>query len=470
MSFINLANKSFTKNSKILSSNAINEGKLTTYEIDSKIFECKNNIKSIKERLDSIGDTWKALKEDYSMMSFAHVFDTTLKESMQKAIDDLKLEYEDAKNTLDFYKNLKNKTLLEADVTLGKDDMFDPSSISLSGIAKQSYDKEQQEIKMKELEAQRQKYREQANDIIIKVEESIENGDEPSETLEILFNEFVPQSGKATTLAGELVRAMMKILYRDWNDGDLFYTGYGIESSCGNAAAYLMNKEWYDDFNDIREQQLEGDAYTNALENITKNIIEYILDNPELLIEPNTEDYLKTSTEELEENQPRYEVELYFSEDLRELMDEDWFDIQDAVDYVENHLSWESVWNDAEVTIWSRYDDYVTVNNLTGDGRDRLEYEATGKRQDGFWEELVKELKEKYGSGEEDEDDIDESLSNDNTMYESFINLLNKNDNEDTKSLVYEELSRFGKDDEDIKDIFERLGEDNKKSLMNILS
>ena len=392
MSFINIANKSFDKAMKTKNDSLCES--MTIPQIDSKINECINNIKSIKERLDNIKLTWSTLKEDYSAMSFAHVFDTTVKESMQRAVDDLKIEYEDAKNTLKFYKDLKNKTLLEADVKLSRDDLFNPNSISLSGLAKKAVDKENEEKALAELEAKREKAKQSASQVIEDLEESLSRGDRPSDTLEIIFNAFVPSSGKADTLAGELARAMMKILYRDWNDGDLFYTGYGIESSCGSAAAYLMNKEWYDDFNDIREQQLENEAYTDALENITSNIIEYILDNPELLIEPNTEDYLQASTKELEENQPRYEVELYFSEDLRELMDEDWFDIQDAVDYVENHLSWESVWNDAEVTIWSRYDDYVTVNNLTGDGRDRLEYEATGKRQDDLWEELVNTLKE----------------------------------------------------------------------------
>ena len=238
---------------------------------------------------------------------------------MQGAIDKLKIEYEDAKNTLDFYKNLKNKTLLEADVRLSQDDLFNPNSISLSGLAKKAVDKENEEKALAELEAKREKAKQVASQVIEDLEDSLSRGDRPSDTLEIIFNAFVPSSGKADTLAGELARAMMKILYRDWNDGDLFYTGYGIESSCGSAAAYLMSKEWYDDFNDIREQQLEDEAYTDALENITRNIIEYILDNPELLIEPNTEDYLNSSTNELEENQPRYDLEVYFSDDLREL-------------------------------------------------------------------------------------------------------------------------------------------------------
>ena len=53
-----------------------------------------------------------------------------------------------------------------------------------------------------------------------------------------LFDELVPASGKADTVAGEIVRAVERIIYRNWNDGDHIGVGYGRET-CNPAARYL---------------------------------------------------------------------------------------------------------------------------------------------------------------------------------------------------------------------------------------
>jgi hypothetical protein len=48
--------------------------------------------------------------------------------------------------------------------------------------------------------------------------------------LEKLFNKLVPARGKADSVEGEMVRAMMRVLYRYHNDGDFFFRGYGKET------------------------------------------------------------------------------------------------------------------------------------------------------------------------------------------------------------------------------------------------
>ena len=50
-----------------------------------------------------------------------------------------------------------------------------------------------------------------------------------------LFKELVPISGKADSLAGEIVRAISRIGYRFYNDGDQLGIGYGKETCyhCG---------------------------------------------------------------------------------------------------------------------------------------------------------------------------------------------------------------------------------------------
>lgn len=61
------------------------------------------------------------------------------------------------------------------------------------------------------------------------------------ERLDTLFDELVPCSGQADSLAGELVRAVMRIGYRYYNDGDQIGIGYGKET-CNPAARFLIQK------------------------------------------------------------------------------------------------------------------------------------------------------------------------------------------------------------------------------------
>ena len=56
-----------------------------------------------------------------------------------------------------------------------------------------------------------------------------------------LFEELVPASGKADTVAGEIIRAVSRITYRNYNDGDHVGVGYGNET-CNPAARYLAAK------------------------------------------------------------------------------------------------------------------------------------------------------------------------------------------------------------------------------------
>ena len=50
------------------------------------------------------------------------------------------------------------------------------------------------------------------------------------ERYEALFEKLVPGSGKCETLGGEILRAVSRIGYRWYNDGDKFLEGYGRET------------------------------------------------------------------------------------------------------------------------------------------------------------------------------------------------------------------------------------------------
>lgn len=143
--------------------------------------------------------------------------------------------------------------------------------------------------------------------------------------IDAFFNELVPAQGKAATKAGELVRAMMRLLYRDFNDGDVYFDGYGIET-CGPAASYLNEQGFYDldDFacdhadDHIHDNPQFDKKYTEFLNDLANTVIKYIEDNPQLLIEPNDEDMLEYPTDGWEAYEPKYDYEVELPESIQE--------------------------------------------------------------------------------------------------------------------------------------------------------
>ena len=93
-----------------------------------------------------------------------------------------------------------------------------------------------------------------------------------------LIDELVPAKGKADTVAGEIIRAVSRIAYRNWNDGDHVGVGYGNET-CNPAARYL-------DMWGIRDD----DRYNKAVETLAEKVLAYLDEHPELKTTANTED------------------------------------------------------------------------------------------------------------------------------------------------------------------------------------
>lgn len=106
-----------------------------------------------------------------------------------------------------------------------------------------------------------------------------------------LFEELVPASGKAPTVAGEIVRAINRISYRNWNDGDHIGVGYGRETcnpaarylgaKCGEEVASLISAIW----------GIENDkAYDLILGQLEAEVVKYLERNLELKAAENRED------------------------------------------------------------------------------------------------------------------------------------------------------------------------------------
>ena len=56
-----------------------------------------------------------------------------------------------------------------------------------------------------------------------------------------LYANLVPGMGNAGTMEGEILRAINKIVYRYYNDGDRYFEGYGCETA-GPCHAFLVDE------------------------------------------------------------------------------------------------------------------------------------------------------------------------------------------------------------------------------------
>lgn len=110
------------------------------------------------------------------------------------------------------------------------------------------------------------------------------------ERINKLFEELVPISGKADSLAGELVRATARIGYRFFNDGDMVNQGYGKET-CNPAARFLIAKgnQEISDLTVALWEIFSEDAYEKVLDTLEGAVADYIEQNPDLRKQP-TED------------------------------------------------------------------------------------------------------------------------------------------------------------------------------------
>jgi hypothetical protein len=112
-----------------------------------------------------------------------------------------------------------------------------------------------------------------------------------------LRDKLVPACGAAQTVAGEIIRAMDRLIYRYWNDGDMVGQGYGNET-CNSSYRYLYRKVG------DKIPQLSGiykeDEYLAALAEMMKNIKDFLTENPGLETWTNTEDSRTADPEDYE--------------------------------------------------------------------------------------------------------------------------------------------------------------------------
>lgn len=134
-----------------------------------------------------------------------------------------------------------------------------------------------------------------------------------------LFEGLVPSYGKADTVAGEIIRAISRIGYRNYNDGDHVGVGYGKET-CNPAARYLcsFNDEGINNAISDLWGVVDDKFYDSRLAVLEMKVLEYLEAHPELKTTENTVDMWDCRTED-DTDEPDWD-------DLDEFEDfDDWY-------------------------------------------------------------------------------------------------------------------------------------------------
>ena len=308
------------------------------------------------------------------------------------------------------------KALNEAPViTLRDDEINNPDSFDLKAAIHQRVEDEKKAKEEAEAAEKLAKMKEKAAPIF----DEFKNSPDPLQTA---FENLVPRSGKAETVAGEIARAMMRVLYRDYNDGDKFFMGYGLET-CGGSIVYLMDvigEKFESKVDDILQDAYRfasdfPDAlYTKSINELKDIVVEYLFDHEELFATENTEDSREYDYDYLEENQPRFEFEIDACDEIYELIQHEVIDSNDLYNYVEEALSYDSIYKDAEIERpWGRDSSSIVVSNLTIEAYEELSNMCKNEHLlNIFWSDLIDEYSEELEAienGEYDTDDLDDS-------------------------------------------------------------
>ena len=137
-------------------------------------------------------------------------------------------------------------------------------------------------------------------------------GKELEDRNEPLYDELVAGSGKSDTVEGEMLRAINRIVYRYYNDGDEYHTGYGTETA-GPAHSYLVNAN-----HPLRSLVSTLFSKGTNYEQTIKDVLDAILDH----IESRQGKYAPNS-EDMYDYEPEFENDEFEEEDYGYDYDDD---------------------------------------------------------------------------------------------------------------------------------------------------
>ena len=219
-------------------------------------------------------------------------------------------------------------------------------------------------------------------------------------SFEHLFDTLVPDNGKCDTLAGEIIRAINKIEYRWFNDGDRFNEDYGIET-CGQPAYFLADYiyEQGDEtpFRPFRDILLNVDTDNDDL--AYERLIDELKDEASDFLKAHT-DLLATETSDMydvnrrdvenwleEENLiPKYDVDCSIPNELQEHLDrgniserdliwevESWIDNIGGARYSDVSVDWGNVYvNECNRQVYNELNEGKTLYDWLEDYAEEL--------------------------------------------------------------------------------------------------
>jgi len=234
-----------------------------------------------------------------------------------------------------------------------------------------------------------------------------------TKNFEDFFDALVPQSGKCDTLAGELIRAVNKIEYRWFNDGDRFFEDYGIET-CGPAFQFILNnidEDSFDLFYNLFEKaaldNLDNEEYDEFVAQLRSAIVNYILSHKEVFAKE-TKDMLDINWRDVEENLerdgwiPTYETDSDFPDELQAHLDKGNVSERDIQWEVESWLDNMGDYN-ADVSV----SDYVYIENMKKSSYDELN-DNLYRWLEQYASDLTSEYGDPYEEDSEEEEETEE--------------------------------------------------------------
>ena len=148
------------------------------------------------------------------------------------------------------------------------------------------------------------------------------------------FFDLVPGMGAAETVEGEMLRAINKIVYRWYNDGDEYHIGYGTETA-GPAHSFLVNA------NHPLKAKLyamftRGTDYETTIKAILEEILDYIESRNGEYTKNTLGDMLDYEAEfedETEDEYDEYDHEDYYDDEDDDDDDDDYVNEEKEVEY-----------------------------------------------------------------------------------------------------------------------------------------
>lgn len=289
------------------------------------------------------------------------------------------------------------------------------------------FDKEYQADEEEKAEkARKADLEKKTKDIISKNKKLISGKSSYEDKFEALFDEYVPRSGKSDSLGAEIIRAVNKIVYRWYNDGDIFFMGYGKET-CGEAAKFLIDlydntddHEYLEDFwsllVDFADEVANNgdyydpksfdkyikDKYNKFIDDLVKFTVDTVIGHPELFTE-DTEDMLDTKANDDDFEEPTFDYYIEYPDDLQDYLDNDIITTGDIRDYIVDVIDYGSGLSYEDIDCDSYY------SNIYGLSYDDWEEIDGWNNQDSFFDQYIEDLRREYGDPNEyNEDEEDE--------------------------------------------------------------